>query len=232
MARVAGLSGNSGAAGTVLGWRLWGSEPAFRAQAAGLLLKSPAPMRLFDRATDPSQFDLRPSSPGACSSGLRLEEVSGRRRHRRVRRHRGGRRPRPRSGALAAEDSGFDQILLQDVIEHLDDLYAVFARGSSRRAAGSPRPHTHAALLVSARVLGSDPPALPLRRRRKRARRARLRAYSAARFRVVHVKLDLWLPFRALGIGAIANRWPDIYEKYLAFRFPAMNIRAELEVLK
>jgi hypothetical protein len=56
--------------------------------------------------------------------------------------------------------------------------------------------------------------------------------YSQARFRVLHMTLDLWLPFRAVGIGALANRFPDIYEKYLAFRFPAMNIRAELEVLK
>jgi hypothetical protein len=49
---------------------------------------------------------------------------------------------------------------------------------------------------------------------------------------VVHVTLDLWLPFRALGVGALANRYPDFYEKYLAFRFPTMNIRAELEVVK
>ncbi len=46
------------------------------------------------------------------------------------------------------------------------------------------------------------------------------------------MRLDLWLPFRALGIAALANRWPDPYEKYFAFRFPAMNIRAEFEVVK
>ena len=56
--------------------------------------------------------------------------------------------------------------------------------------------------------------------------------YSATRFRVVHVTLDLWLPFRLLGIEALANRRVDLYERYLAFRFPAMNIRAEFEVLK
>ena len=56
--------------------------------------------------------------------------------------------------------------------------------------------------------------------------------YTAVRFRVVHVTLDMWLPFRALGVSALANRLPESYEKYLAFRFPTMNIRAELEVLK
>lgn len=56
--------------------------------------------------------------------------------------------------------------------------------------------------------------------------------YTSARFRVVQVTLDLLLPFRALGIGALARRLPHVYEKYLAFRFPAMNSRAELEVLR
>jgi hypothetical protein len=56
--------------------------------------------------------------------------------------------------------------------------------------------------------------------------------YTAARFRVVRIQLDLWLPFRVLGIEALANRFPDTYEKYFAFRFPAMNLRAEYEVIK
>jgi hypothetical protein len=55
--------------------------------------------------------------------------------------------------------------------------------------------------------------------------------YTEARFRLVHVTIDLWTPFRLLGIGALANRFQREYEAYLAFRFPAMNIRAEFEVL-
>jgi hypothetical protein len=35
-----------------------------------------------------------------------------------------------------------------------------------------------------------------------------------------------------LGIAAPANRWPDAYERYRAFCFTAMNIRAEFEVVK
>lgn len=55
--------------------------------------------------------------------------------------------------------------------------------------------------------------------------------YSSVRLRVVHVTIDLWFPFRALGIDRLVARWPMPYEAYFAFRFPAMNIRAELEVL-
>jgi hypothetical protein len=56
--------------------------------------------------------------------------------------------------------------------------------------------------------------------------------YTTARFRIIHVTLDLWLPFRLAGLGALANRFPETYEKYFAFRFPAMNVRAEFAALK
>jgi hypothetical protein len=52
------------------------------------------------------------------------------------------------------------------------------------------------------------------------------------RFRVVQVVLDLWTPYRLVGIQRLANAHADLYERYFAFRFPAMNIRAELEILK
>jgi len=52
------------------------------------------------------------------------------------------------------------------------------------------------------------------------------------RFDIVHVTLDLWLPFRVLGIAALANRFTAPYESYFAFRFPTMNIRAEFLVVK
>jgi hypothetical protein len=42
----------------------------------------------------------------------------------------------------------------------------------------------------------------------------------------------MWLPFRALGLSLLFNRAQDAYEKYFAFRFPTMNIRAEFEVVK
>ncbi len=56
--------------------------------------------------------------------------------------------------------------------------------------------------------------------------------YMSVRFRVVHVTLDFWDPWRWIGIATLANRFQSVYEMLFAFRFPAMNIRAELEVLK
>jgi SAM-dependent methyltransferase len=130
------------------------------------------------------------------------------------------------------EDASFDQILMQDVIEHVREPIRVFeelhriARPGARiqlrtphfssiLAYGDPT-HRHYFSTIAIRSLAEP----------------RFAHYTDVRFRVVHVTLDLWLPFRMIGLGALANRFPEAYEKYLAFRFPTMNIRAELEVLK
>ena len=60
----------------------------------------------------------------------------------------------------------------------------------------------------------------------------RFEHYTHVRFRIIHVTMDLWTPFRLLGISSLANRFPEVYEKYFAFRFPAMNLRAEFAALK
>jgi SAM-dependent methyltransferase len=190
-------------------------------------------MRLLVRLTDPSQFELRPSTGGRL-----LDVGCGSNKH---------------AGAVGIdwsletdadivhdldsvpwpiEDSSFDEIVLQDVIEHLRDPYAVFSEVHRIATPGAlvhlRTPHFSSALAYS------DPTHLHY------FSAAAIRAlaepgfahYSAARFRVRHVTLDLWLPFRLLGVAALANRRPGTYEKYFAFRFPAMNIRAELEVSK
>ena len=128
-------------------------------------------------------------------------------------------------------DDSFDEVLAQDVIEHVrepirlfDELHRVTRQGgrvqlrtphfSSVLAYGDPT-HLHYFSTIAIRSLAEP----------------RFAHYTAVRFRVVSLTLDLWLPFRALGIGALANRFPDTYEKYFAFRFPAMNMRATLEVI-
>jgi SAM-dependent methyltransferase len=190
-------------------------------------------MGLLSRATDPSQFDLVPRGTGRV-----LDVGCGSKKH-------PGAVGIDRSADTQADvvhdldvlpwpldDDAFDEILLQDVIEHLDDLYGVF--GELHRV-GRPgarvqlrTPHfssvlaysdpTHRHFLSGAAIRSLAEPGFA--------------HYSEVRFRVVHVTLDLWLPFRALGVAAFANRRPDLYEKYLAFTFPTMNIRAEFEVLK
>lgn len=184
------------------------------------------------RLTDPHQFDLHPTGPGTI-----LDVGCGSSKHE-------GAVGLDISADTAADivhdldvfpypidDDSFDQILLQDVIEHVEDPMRVFAElrrivrpggsvqlrtphFSSVLAYGDPT-HKQYFSTIAIRQL-ADP---------------RFAHYSDARFDVVHVTLDLWTPFRLLGIAAFANRQTELYEKYLAFRFPAMNIRAEFRAV-
>lgn len=130
------------------------------------------------------------------------------------------------------EDDSFDQILMQDVIEHLEtpldalrELHRIGRPGarihirtphfSSVLAYGDPT-HRH---VLSALAIRSF--AEPL-----------FAHYTSVRFRVVHVTLDFWDPLRWIFVDRLANRYQGVYEALFAFRFPAINIRAELEVLK
>ena len=130
------------------------------------------------------------------------------------------------------EDASFDHVIMQDVLEHVRDPFRVVGElhrilrpngrlqlrtphFSSALAYGDPT-HRHYFSTLAIRYLAAPG----------------FSHYSQARFAIEHVTLDLWLPFRVTGIEALANRFPDPYEKYLAFRFPAMNIRAELIALK
>ncbi len=188
---------------------------------------------MLSRLTDPHQFDLRPSGPGAV-----LDLGCGSAKY-------PGSTGVDRTADTAADvvhdldafpypfpDSSFDQILLQDVIEHLADPFGVMAElvrigrpgarvhlrtphFSSVLAYGDPT-HRHYFSTVAIRQLAEP----------------RFAHYTTARLQVVHVTLDLWTPFRLVGIGRLANARPELYEKYLAFRFPAMNLRAELAVAK
>ncbi len=185
------------------------------------------------RATDPHQFDLVPTGPGTildvgCGSaktpGAVGLDISADTDADIV--HNLDEFPYP------IDDNSFDQILLQDVIEHVAEPYRVFeelhriARPGARiqlrtphfssvLAYGDPT-HRHYFSTIAIRALAEP----------------RFAHYTQIRFNTVHVTLDLWAPFRLLGIAALANRYQDTYEKYFAFRYPTMNIRAEFEVLK
>lgn len=130
------------------------------------------------------------------------------------------------------ESDSFDQILCQDVLEHvrqplkvLEELHRIGRRGgrvqirtphySSVLAYGDPT-HEHYFSVMAVRSFEK-----PL-----------FAHYATARFRLVHVTLDFWDPLRWLGIGLLGNRFQSTYEMLFAFVLPAMNIRAELEILK
>jgi len=190
-------------------------------------------MSVFARLTDPSQFDLVPTGPGAVA-----DFGCGSKKH-----------PGAFGVDLSAdtdadlvhdldvypypiEDNSFDQILLQDVIEHIAEPYRLMAElhriGRPGARIQLRTPHfssvlaysdpTHRHYFSHAAICSLASPGFE--------------HYTEIRLDVVRVVLDLWAPFRVTGIGRAANRWPDLYDKYFAFRFPAMNLRAEFEVRK
>ena len=130
------------------------------------------------------------------------------------------------------DDGAFDQIICQDVIEHvreplkfMSELHRVARPGarihlrtphySSVLAYGDPT-HEH---YFSAMAIRTFEEAL-------------FPHYLNVSFRVVDLQLDFWDPLRWIGVAALANRFTSVYEMLFAFRFPAMNIRAQLEVVK
>jgi SAM-dependent methyltransferase len=130
------------------------------------------------------------------------------------------------------EDDSFDHILCQDVIEHvqrplevLEELHRIGRRGArvylrtphySSVLAYSDPTHEHTFSAMAIRSFEE-----PL-----------FAHYTSKRFRVIDVRLDFWDPLRWIGIARLANRFQSVYEMLFAFRFPAMNIRATLEILK
>ncbi len=56
--------------------------------------------------------------------------------------------------------------------------------------------------------------------------------YTQARFRILERRLSFARPFRWLAIEKVANRFPDFYELYLAFTFPARDLYFVLEAIK
>jgi SAM-dependent methyltransferase len=193
----------------------------------------PRPRDLLERLSDPRQFNLSPTGPGAILDvGCGSTKVPGAT----------GLDVSPDTAAdivhdldelpYPIADSSFDQILLQDVIEHVSEPIRVFeelhriARPGARiqlrtphfssvLAYGDPT-HRHYFSTVAIRSLAEP----------------RFAHYTDVRFHVVHISLDMWLPYRALGLSLLFNRAQGAYEKYFAFVFPTMNIRAEFEVVK
>jgi SAM-dependent methyltransferase len=187
----------------------------------------------LEKLTDSHQFDLKPTGDGAvldvgCGSakypGAVGIDISGDTAADVV--HDLDTFPWP------LQDSSFDHILLQDVIEHLAEPYKVMeelhriARPGARIQMRTPHfssvlaysdpTHRHALSALGMRALAEP----------------NYGHYTAVRFKLVSVGLDFWGLWRVLGIAAVANRAIDLYEKYFAFWFPAMNVRAEYEVLK
>lgn len=130
------------------------------------------------------------------------------------------------------ESSSFEHIRMQDVLEHLADPFGVLAElhriGRPGARIQIRTPHFSSVLAYS------DPThrhAFSTQALRQLAEPG-FSHYSEARFRVVRITIDMWLPYRVTGISALANRYAGLYERYFSFWFTAMNLRAEFEVIK
>jgi|GEM_PF-185450 len=130
------------------------------------------------------------------------------------------------------DDGRFAQILCQDVIEHVKEPLRFIAE-LHRVAAPGARIHVRTPHFSSVLAYGDVThehifSAMAVRTFEK----ALFSHYLSVGLRVVDLRLDFWDPMRWIGVAALANRFQGPYESLFAFRFPAMNIRAELEVLK
>jgi SAM-dependent methyltransferase len=124
----------------------------------------------------------------------------------------------------------FDLVRCQDVLEHLANVIAAMEEihriGRANCEVRIRVPHfssvqaytdvTHRHFFSSESFHCFDP------------ERADYPHVSRARFAVVERRLTLWRPYRLLGIEALANRFPQRYEKMFAFVFPTQFIEFTL----
>lgn len=55
--------------------------------------------------------------------------------------------------------------------------------------------------------------------------------FGSARFRIVRKRLGFGKAHRLLGLAALANRFPTLYENLFVYWFPARTLRVELQKL-
>ncbi|MDA0185147.1 class I SAM-dependent methyltransferase [Solirubrobacter phytolaccae] len=130
------------------------------------------------------------------------------------------------------EDDTYAQILCQDVLEHVKEPLKFMAE-LHRVAKPGARIHIRTPHFSSVLAYGDAThehifSAMAIRTFEK----SLFSHYLSTDLRVVDLRLDFWDPIRWIGVAALANRFQGPYESLFAFRFPAMNISAELEVLK
>ncbi len=140
------------------------------------------------------------------------------------------------------DDDEFDQVICNDILEHLDDLTAVM-REIHRVAKPGAVVHVRVPYFTSVDMF-TDPT-------HKRFFSARTldyycgkfhgqAPYSGPLFRKLKVSIDFWQfpklgglqPQKLLGLGILANRLTKIYECFFAWILPAQSIKYELEALK
>lgn len=146
-------------------------------------------------------------------------------------------------------DNAFDVIICRHIVEHVTDLIRfmeeihrvgrpgarieiVTPHFSSRYSYTDPT-HLRHLSLFSFDYLVDNPPFRPSRLSRAFETQSPVADfYSRVRFEKVRAHLRFARPFRLTGIQWLANRFPNFYEAYWAFVFPARDLYFTLGVVK
>lgn len=146
--------------------------------------------------------------------------------------------------------NSFDRIICRHIVEHVQDLVGFMAEAHRVGAAGATlhivTPHfsnrysytdpthlRHLAWRSFDYFTGASAAPRPnILERALELRHPIPTFYAGVRFRARRTSLSFGRPYRLLGLAALANRWPDFYEQYLAFPLPARDLTFELEVIK
>ena len=122
------------------------------------------------------------------------------------------------------DDGEFDQVICQDVLEHLDDLPSVMREISRISKDGSAvkirTPH------YSSHYAYTDPT------HRHYFGYYTFDHFSDSGFRVIEKKLLFPRIWRISGLSALFNRFPKRWEQLFAFAIRAENMYIRLEVVK
>ena len=123
------------------------------------------------------------------------------------------------------KDSSVDRVYAKHILEHLGDLYSIFREIHRVLKAGGDFiievPH------FSCRVAYSEP------------EHNRFFSYfmfdkliKAIPCEVLKREITFHKSFRRVGIKSLANRFPDKYERFWTYIFPAENIQVHLKIKK
>lgn len=123
------------------------------------------------------------------------------------------------------KDNSVDRIYAKHILEHLGDLFGIFKE--AHRVLKNDGDFIIEVPHFSCRVAYSEP--------------EHNRFYSYFMFdrliksipcKVVSREITFFKFFRATGIKYLANRWPNTYERFWTYMFPAENVKLHLKMIK
>jgi SAM-dependent methyltransferase len=122
-------------------------------------------------------------------------------------------------------DSSVDKVVAKHILEHLDNLYGIFRE--VHRILKNDGDFIIEVPHFSSRVAYSEP-----EHNRYYSYFMFDKLIAAINCKVVKREISFYKSFRAVGIKALANRFPDTYERFWTYIFPAENLKLHLKMIK